>query len=301
MNGLRSWRARFLDHLRYERCLSGRTLEAYGSDLERLCGWLEGEGLGDWGGLDPYRIRAWVALRHRQGISGRSLQRELSSLRALFHYLLREGLVEVNPAEGIRAPKVRRRLPATLDADQLSHLLDSPAGDPLELRDLAIMELFYSSGLRLAELVGLDLGAIDPQEAVVDVVGKGDKGRRVPVGGKAMAALTTWLGVRDGVATPGEPALFVSQRGGRIRPRTIQARLRRWALQQGAARDLHPHLLRHSFATHLLESSGDLRAVQELLGHANISTTQVYTHLDFQHLAKVYDAAHPRAKRRGGG
>jgi integrase/recombinase XerC len=198
----------------------------------------------------------------------------------------------------VRAPKVRRKLPATLDADQLCALLDAPDDEPLAQRDAAMVELFYSSGLRLAELISVNLGDIDMQDGTLTVTGKGAKTRRVPVGTKAREAIRCWLEQRGRLARPDEPALFVSQRGKRIHPRTVQQRLNRWALTQGATRNVHPHLLRHSFASHLLESSGDLRAVQELLGHSDISTTQVYTHLDFQHLAQVYDKAHPRAKKK---
>jgi len=289
---------RFLHHLRHERRLSPHTLSNYGRDLERIHAWCRGQNLASWKELTQQQIRDYTAQRHRQGISGKSLQRELSTLRSLYRYLLREGVVDNNPAQGIRAPKTGRKLPATLDADQLGPLLDSPAGDALGLRDLAIMELFYSSGLRLAELVSLDPRDIDMDDATLEVTGKGAKTRRVPVGSKALRALSRWLEVRDSLASRDEKALFVSRRGKRLHPRSIQARLKKWAIEQGAARSLHPHLLRHSFASHLLESSGDLRAVQELLGHADISTTQIYTHLDFQHLAQVYDAAHPRAKKK---
>jgi integrase/recombinase XerC len=289
---------RFLGHLASERRLSPHTIANYRRDLTQLLDWLREQGLASWRALDHHRVRAYVARRYRAGLSPKSLQRELSALRSLFRYLLREGLAESNPAQGVRAPKQRRHLPATLDADSLGAMLDSPPGDPLEFRDLAMMELFYSSGLRLAELVSLDLGDIDPRDASLEVIGKGRKTRRVPVGGKALAALRRWLEQRPGLAGPQERALFVSRRGHRIHPRTVQVRLKRWALSRGAPRDLHPHLLRHSFASHLLESSGDLRAVQELLGHADISTTQIYTHLDFQHLAQVYDKAHPRARKR---
>jgi integrase/recombinase XerC len=289
--------ARFLDHLRHERRLSPRTLESYRRDLSQALDWLEGRGGADWSALDSHGVRAYVASRHRAGLTPKTLQRGLSALRSLFRYLIREGLVEINPAEGIRAPKVRRKLPAILDADQLGRLLDQVPLDPLETRDLAMLELFYSSGLRLAELVSLNWEDIDSRDSCLEVTGKGGKTRRVPVGGKALAAVARWLELRPGLAAEQEPALFVSRRGGRIHPRTVQARIDRWALGKGAPRGLHPHLLRHSFASHLLESSGDLRAVQELLGHADISTTQIYTHLDFQHLAQVYDRTHPRARR----
>jgi integrase/recombinase XerC len=298
---------RYLRHLSHERGLSPRTLEGYGRDLEQLLLWCQGAGIGAWRNLGAAHLRLFLAQRHRAGLGGRSLQRTLAAVRGLFGYLLREGLAEVNPALGLRAPKTPRKLPATLDVDQVASLLDPaseppsgepPSGDPLLVRDLAILELFYSSALRLAELVGLNLADADLDDAMLEVTGKGRKQRRVPIGRKARQALGTWLRVRPALAGPGEPALFVSRRGGRIHPRTVQARLERWALTQGTGLHLHPHLLRHSCATHLLESSGDLRAVQELLGHADIATTQVYTHLDFQHLAKVYDQAHPRAQRR---
>jgi integrase/recombinase XerC len=278
------------------------TLVNYRRDLEGIGAWLSREGLGSWEGLDAQTVRRFVAARHRGGASGRTLQRELSALRGLYRYLLREGRIGHNPAQGIRAPKAQRKLPATLGADQLCALLDHAPladGEPLAVRDAAMIELFYSSGLRLAELISVNLGDIDPADAMLTVVGKGAKTRRVPVGHKALEAIRRWLSVRGLLASPGEPALFVSSRGTRIHPRTVERRLQRWAQAQGAPRGIHPHLLRHSFASHLLESSGDLRAVQELLGHSDIATTQIYTHLDFQHLAEVYDRAHPRAKRRG--
>jgi integrase/recombinase XerC len=221
-------------------------------------------------------------------------------LRTLFEYLIRERVLGQNPARRVRAPKAPRRLPATFDADGLGALLDAGdgAGDALSLRDTAMVELLYSSGLRLAELVAVEVRDIDPAEAMLTVTGKGAKTRRVPIGSRALGAIGAWLALRPQLAHAHETALFVSARGRRIHPRTVQQRLRRWALERGAARNLHPHLLRHSFASHLLESSGDLRAVQELLGHADIATTQVYTHLDFQHLAQVYDQTHPRARKR---
>jgi len=295
---LEEWPQRFLHHLQYERRLSPHTLKNYARDLKLIQAWCSNDGVSGWEQLGPHQVRAYIAARHRKGISGKSLQRELSSLRSLFNYLLREGVVESNPALGIKAPKTKRRLPATMDADQLTQLLDASPDDPLSQRDLAIIELFYSSGLRLAELVSIDLGDMDMNDATLEVTGKGAKTRRVPIGRKALEALQDWIKVRGALAAADETALFVSRRGTRLHPRTIQQRLKKWALEHGASRSLHPHLLRHSFASHLLESSGDLRAVQELLGHADISTTQIYTHLDFQHLAKVYDQAHPRAKRK---
>ncbi len=293
-----AWLPAFLHHLQHERRLSAKTRECYARDLTLARSWWRAQGLANWGQLDQHQLRSYIAARHRSGISGRSLQRELSALRGLYRYLLREGKVTHNPAQGLRAPKTQRKLPATLDADQLGRMLDIPAADSLEIRDLAMLELLYSSGLRLAELVSLDLESIDARDATLEVTGKGAKTRRVPVGAKARQAIENWLPARAAFAPQGERALFLSRRGSRMHPRSIQKRLQRWALKHGSPRNLHPHLMRHSFASHLLESSGDLRAVQELLGHSNISTTQIYTHLDFQHLAQVYDRAHPRAKRR---
>ena len=289
----------FLDHLCYERRLSPRTIEAYSRDLHGFSAWAAEQGITDWGRLSQQQVRQFIAWRHRHNISAKSLQRELSTLRSLFRYLIREHKVSANPAQGVRAPKVKRKLPSTLDADQLAQLLDHPENDPLARRDFAIMELFYSSGLRLSELTSLDLGQIDMDDAALMVTGKGSKTRMVPVGRQARQAVRRWMAVRGSLAKADEVALFVSQRGNRLTPRAVQQRLKVWSQRLGLPQQIHPHMLRHSFATHLLESSGDLRAVQELLGHADISTTQIYTHLDFQHLAQVYDRAHPRAKKRG--
>jgi integrase/recombinase XerC len=297
------WLDAFLHHLTHERRMSPHTIDSYRRDLTRLLAWRRERGGADWPDMTDGEVRTFVAHRHRGGASPRTLGRELSALRSLFEYLLREGAASLNPARTVRPPKGRKRLPNTFDPDQLGALIDADAehgggDDPLALRDTAMVELFYSSGLRLAELIGVDTRDIDPQDATLTVVGKGAKTRRVPVGSAALAAIQRWLRVRGLLAGHDEPALFVSRRGNRIHPRTVQQRLRQWAEQRGAGRNLHPHLLRHSCASHLLESSSDLRAVQELLGHADISTTQVYTHLDFQHLARVYDQAHPRAKRK---
>ena len=288
----------FLDYLHYERRLSPRTLTGYRRDLGEFLDWLRRRGIEDWARVDSQHVRGYAAHRHRQGLSPKSLQRHLSSIRAWFRYLLRERQVRVNPAEGVRAPKVRRRLPHTLDADQMNHLMQVPGDDPLDRRDRAIMELFYSSGLRLAELVALDVADMRSSDGLLQITGKGRKTRRVPVGRMARAAVDDWLAVRSQLARGDEPALFLSRRGTRLSARSVEARLRRRAIEQGMPRHVHPHMLRHSFASHLLESSGDLRAVQELLGHADIGTTQIYTHLDFQHLAQVYDQAHPRARRK---
>lgn len=298
-----TWLDAFLHHMTHERRLSPHTVDSYRRDLVRVLAWRTERQIADWPAFTDGHIRRYVADRHRTGVSGRTLARELSALRSLFEYLLREGAATCNPARTVRPPKAKRRLPNTFDPDQLGALIDAGPDegvddDPLTLRDTAMVELFYSSGLRLAELIGVDTRDIDPADATLTVVGKGAKTRRVPVGRAALAAIQRWLQVRGLLASAGEPALFVSSRGSRIHPRTVQQRLRLWAQQRGAGRNLHPHLLRHSCASHLLESSGDLRAVQEMLGHADISTTQVYTHLDFQHLAQVYDKAHPRAKRK---
>lgn len=288
----------FLDYLRYERRLSARTLAAYRRDLETFLAWAGEQKIAGPDRIASQHVRNYAAIRHRQGLSPKSLQRHLSAIRAWFRFLVREGRVAANPAEGIRAPKAKRRLPHTLDADQLGRLLELPGDAPLDRRDRAIMELFYSSGLRLAELVALNIQDMQQPDNLLEVVGKGGKSRRVPIGRFARAAIDRWLEARDTVARPMETALFVSQRGTRLSPRSVESRLRQRAIEQGMPRHVHPHMLRHSFASHLLESSGDLRAVQELLGHADIATTQIYTHLDFQHLAQVYDAAHPRARRK---
>lgn len=292
------WVERFLHYLADERRLSPRTVESYGRDLQALLAWLDTEQIHHWRQLTQHQVRHYLAERHRKGRSPKSLHRELSSLRSLYRYLMRENAADANPALGVRAPKVRRKLPATLDADQLAQILAFDDDSPVGRRDRAIMELFYSSGLRLAELVALDPGDIDFGEGMVEVTGKGAKTRRVPVGRLAIEALRAWLAVRPSLACAEEPALFVGVRGRRISRSMVQRLMNQRALEQGAPGHIHPHLLRHSFASHLLESSGDLRAVQELLGHANISTTQIYTHLDFQHLAEVYDKAHPRARRK---
>ena len=288
----------FLHHLRNERGLSPRTLDAYQRDLTQLLEFLATEDVRQVGKVTEHHVRAFVARRHRQGLGGKSLQRALSAVRGFFRWMLREGLVEQNPAAAVRAPKAAKRLPATLDADSIARLLDIRDDSPLAVRDKAIMELFYSSGLRLAELAQLRWEQLDLASGTVQVRGKGNRSRIVPVGRKAREALLEWRKARAGLAALEEPAVFVSRSGKPLAPRSIQSRIRYWAIRQGLPRSVHPHLLRHSFASHVLESSGDLRAVQELLGHADISTTQVYTHLDFQHLAKVYDRAHPRARKK---
>ncbi|HYW02632.1 MAG TPA: tyrosine recombinase XerC [Gammaproteobacteria bacterium] len=289
----------FLAYLHGVRRLSQRTIDAYRRDLSGVLRYIRERGPNDWAAMTVHDVRGVVAHHHRRGLSGRSLQRLLSALRTLFAYLMREGLAGYDPAAGVRAPKHARNLPEVLDPDETARLLEFGGEDPLSIRDRALLELIYSSGLRLAEVVGLDLTELDLADAVVEVrEGKGAKDRKVPIGRYAVRALREWLDRRPELAAPGETAVFVSRRGRRLAHRSVQLRLRDRALRQGLDRPVHPHMLRHSFASHLLESSGDLRAVQDLLGHADISTTQIYTHLDFQHLAEVYDRAHPRARRR---
>ena len=289
--------AEFIRHLASEKRHSPRTCDSYQRDLLRLADWLGRSGFVAWQRVTNHDLRRYVATLSREGLSGRSIARHLSAPRRFYQFLLREKLASDNPALDIRAPKSGRRLPRVADVDQLNHLLDGQPDDPLEVRDLCMFELMYSSGLRLAELASLDLDTVDLRSGEVRVMGKGGKERLLPVGRKAIAAIQAWLPYRAALANDGEAALFVSQRGERLSHRSIQARLSRWGISRGADQKLHPHLLRHSFASHMLESSGDLRAVQELLGHADIATTQVYTHLDFQHLARVYDQSHPRARR----
>ena len=291
------WVERYIGHLRDERRLSPHTVSSYQRDLRLVIEFCTAKNLPDWSLLNAHFVRGYASWRHRTGIGGRSIQRELSALRMFYKYLDRENVTHSNPTLGVRAPKAQRTLPKVLDADQMSRLLHIDPVDLLAVRDHAIMELMYSSGLRLAELVGLDINDIDLKDATVRVTGKGSKARVIPVGRKARLALQNWLARRSCLVLEGDHAVFVSNRGKRISPRAVQLRLREWGIKQGISSSLHPHKLRHSFASHLLESSGNLRAVQELLGHADISTTQVYTHLDFQHLAKVYDQAHPRAKK----
>jgi len=290
-----AWITRFLHHLQTERRLSANTRKHYQRDLDELHAWCRENGISDWHRLDTRQVRQYAAQGHRRGLGGRSIQRRLSALRTFYNYLLREGAVRQNPGLDVRAPRAQRHLPDTLGVDDLNRLLHGSSDEPLVVRDIAILELLYSSGLRLAELVALDTIDIDFDERVVRVTGKGAKTRVVPVGGKAIEALHAWLAVRRPAG--GETALFTGRGGRRLGARAVQQRVRQHARQRGVPGSLHPHTLRHSFASHLLESSGDLRAVQELLGHADISTTQIYTHLDFQHLAQVYDQAHPRARK----
>ena len=287
----------FLTHLRAERRLSAHTCSAYARDLARLQAYCATQAIAAWSALATEHARAYCATLHRQGMSGKSIQRLLSGARAFFRYLVREGRAPHNPFVGVRAPKSAKRLPAVLAPDQVGALLDIAGDDVPTVRDRALLELFYSSGLRLSELTNLNCLDLDLRAGLVRVIGKGAKAREVPVGRYATAALTAWLARRAPLAAAGETAVFIGAHGRRLSTRAIQQRVRYWAQRQGLGMHVHPHMLRHSFASHLLESSGDLRAVQELLGHADIATTQIYTHLDFQHLAKVYDRAHPRARK----
>jgi integrase/recombinase XerC len=332
-----AWLERFRRYLAEEKRCSPHTVAAYSRDLLALVAHCERTGLESWSAVDSGHLRSFAARQHAGGLSPRSIQRRLSAIRSFYEFLQREGHVlrtgvrprqtagaaagsedrpgesaqgeaapgeqsdvvriRANPGQDVRAPKAARRLPATLDADQMARLLDIPAGEPFAARDRAIMELLYSSGLRLAEIVGLDLAHLDMRDRMVDVLGKGRKARRVPVGRVAIRALEQWLAERAGRARADEQALFVGRSGRRLGRRSVELRVAHWARRQGLAAHVYPHLFRHSFASHLLESGAELRGVQELLGHADIATTQIYTHLDFQHLARIYDAAHPRARR----
>ena len=285
----------YLEHLSNERRLSRHTVENYARDIAALLELSRDTPLKQ---LQVNQVRRHVAQLHARGLNGRTLARMLSAWRGLFHYLARDHGYTQNPCVGIRPPRAAKHLPHALSPDEAGRLMQFDAADPLAVRDKAIMELLYSSGLRLAELTGLAPDDVNFRDATVRVTGKGAKTRIVPVGSFALAALKAWLAARGQLAQPAQPALFVGRDGAALGPRAVQARLKHWALKLGLADKVHPHALRHSFASHLLQSSGDLRAVQEMLGHASISTTQVYTQLDFQHLAKVYDQAHPRARRK---
>ena len=287
----------FLDQLAHQRRLSPGTTRNYARAVEQLFASNPDVALDE---LEPRHLRRTISQLHARGMSGRTIAYTISAWRGFFAWLVRHHGFSHNPCVGLRAPKSPKALPKSLSPDAMARLLEAPAGAPGQWRDKAMFELFYSSGLRLAELVSLDLADADVilRQAEVTVTGKGAKTRTVPVGSKARAAVEAWIGHRAAIAKPQEPALFVGTRGSRIGASSVRYALSRWALRQGLAQHVHPHMLRHSFATHVLQSSGDLRAVQEMLGHSSISTTQVYTHLDFQHLAKAYDAAHPRAKRK---
>ena len=290
----------FYRYLQTEKRYSKHTLSNYQRDIRGFIAFCEQQDVQGWLAIDSQQVRDYVARVHRQGLAPKSIQRLLSSLRSLFNYLLRHHLIKRNPAQGVSAPRAARKLPEVLTPDQLDQLMNIAEDDPLAIRDHAMMELLYGCGLRLAELVSLNAVDVDWSGRSLRVTGKGRKQRLLPFGSKAEAALRAWLKQRDRLAAEQEPALFVSRRGTRISAASVQQRLKKWALAQGLEQNLYPHLMRHSFASHLLESSRDLRAVQELLGHANLSTTQIYTHLDFQQLANVYDAAHPRARKKPG-
>ncbi len=295
--------SKYLDYLTFERGLSPLTRENYARDIRLLLRLtdelVDKPGLQD---VTATNIRRFIGAMNGNGLGGKSIARTLSAWRGFFDFLGQRHGFTANPCNGMRAPKSPQTLPQALSTDQAVKLVAIEGDDPLTLRDRAILELFYSSGLRLAELVGLDIDAVDLQNGTVTVTGKGSKTRIVPVGSHAISAISIWLQnralIQSDKADLDANAVFISQKGRRLTARAVQYRVKEWAIKQGINSDVHPHMLRHSFATHVLQSSGDLRAVQEMLGHANISTTQVYTHLDFQHLAKVYDAAHPRAKKR---
>ena len=298
------WVQRFRRFLRTERRLSEHTDASYARDLDALVVWCDSQAIADWSALDAQHVRTFAGRSHAAGLAPRSVRRRLSAVRSFFRFLLQEQAVRLNPALEIRAPKAARPLPDTVDTDQMARLLELPGDSTLATRDRALMELLYSSGLRLAELAGLDWDKLNLGDRSVRVLGKGRKERVVPIGAKALAALQAWRAAQRAAtppaakpAGPGDP-VFTGRHGRRLGHRAIQARVAYWGRRQGLGVHVHPHLFRHSFASHLLESSGELRAVQELLGHANIATTQIYTHLDFQHLARIYDATHPRARKK---
>ncbi|MGH8288557.1 MAG: tyrosine recombinase XerC [Steroidobacteraceae bacterium] len=323
-----AWIERFRGYLTAERRCSPHTEAAYAQDLQALVSYCDRAGLESWAGVDSGHLRSFAAKLHARGLGPRSIQRRLSAVRSFYEFLQREAHVlrtraptrgssgaaasptkgaagdprEItdirgNPGKDVRAPKAARRLPETLDADQMARLLEIPPGEPFAIRDRAIMELLYSSGLRLAEIVALDVGDLDGRDRTVHVLGKGSKARVVPVGRVALRALEEWLPQRASLTRSGEQALFLGRSGRRLGRRAVELRVAYWARRQGIDTHVYPHLFRHSFASHLLESGAGLRGVQELLGHADIATTQIYTHLDFQHLARIYDATHPRARR----
>lgn len=291
----REWLDGYLAYLAHERRLSPLTCKHYGRDIEVLVDLAKGQPLAS---LQIHEIRRYVSILHSKGLGGRSLARVLSSWRGFYTYLARNHGLGNNPCLGLRPPKSAKQLPQALSADEAARLMEIPIENVLAVRDKAILELAYSSGLRLAEIVALTLQSINQSEQQVTVTGKGGKTRIVPVGHQALAALYSWLPLRSTLAKEGETALFLGRNGRRLGPRAIQLRIKFWSLKQEMRVNVHPHVLRHSFASHVLQSSSDLRAVQEMLGHTSIASTQIYTHLDFQHLAKTYEAAHPRAKRR---
>ena len=289
----------FLQYISVVKGYSPHTVANYRRDLEKLINFSSKEAIDSADGVDQAALRRWVAELSREKLSANSIQRHLSSTRSLYKFLARHHPDLSDPTSGVRAPRAPRTLPKSLEADQVGQLLNHQSESALMVRDHAMAELLYSAGLRLSELVGANINDLDTTEKIITVVGKGQKTRVVPVGGPALTAIAEWMKCRPmgSEQLSFDSPLFVSQRGGRISHRAVQERIRQLAAKHGMSQRIHPHVLRHAFASHLLESSGDLRAVQELLGHANIATTQIYTHLDFQHLAKVYDQAHPRAQQ----
>ena len=289
--------SRFYEYLRSEKGLSLHTQRNYKQQLETMAAHLVTLGLKDWGQVDAAWVRQLASKGMREGMKASSIATRLSSLRSFFDFLVLRGEMTANPAKGVSAPRKQRPLPKNLDVAQMASLLEINDDDPLAIRDKAMMELMYSSGLRISELVGTNLRDINAANGEILVKGKGNKERLIPVGRKALTALKNWLNIRGQFAKPDEMAVFLSSKKNRIAVRQVRLRMQEWGIKQGISSQVHPHKLRHSFASHILESSGDLRAVQELLGHSSLSATQVYTHLDFQHLAKVYDNTHPRAKK----
>ncbi|EIV8660900.1 TPA: tyrosine recombinase XerC [Vibrio parahaemolyticus] len=299
-NSLQKPLERFYEFLRSEKGLSLHTQRNYKQQLETMAQHLAEMGLKDWSQVDAGWVRQLAGKGMREGMKASSLATRLSSLRSFFDFLILRGEMSANPAKGVSAPRKKRPLPKNLDVDEVNQLLEVNEDDPLAIRDRAMMELMYGAGLRLAELVSVDVRDVQLRSGELRVIGKGDKERKVPFSGMATEWVGKWLYVRGDLAAPGEPALFVSKLGTRISHRSVQKRMAEWGQKQSVASHISPHKLRHSFATHMLESSNNLRAVQELLGHENISTTQIYTHLDFQHLAQAYDQAHPRARKKNG-
>ncbi|MBM5170526.1 tyrosine recombinase XerC [Vibrio parahaemolyticus] len=299
-NSLQKPLERFYEFLRSEKGLSLHTQRNYKQQLETMAQHLAEMGLKDWSQVDAGWVRQLAGKGMREGMKASSLATRLSSLRSFFDFLILRGEMSANPAKGVSAPRKKRPLPKNLDVDEVNQLLEVNEDDPLAIRDRAMMELMYGAGLRLAELVSVDVRDVQLRSGELRVIGKGDKERKVPFSGMATEWVGKWLRVRGDLAAPGEPALFVSKLGTRISHRSVQKRMAEWGQKQSVASHISPHKLRHSFATHMLESSNNLRAVQELLGHENISTTQIYTHLDFQHLAQAYDQVHPRARKKNG-
>ena len=289
---------KFLQYLETERRYSKHTVLNYAKDINDLATFSSSQKISSWSEIKPHHVRSYASQIFIDGLGARSIQRKLSAIRSFMNYLVRENFLKTNPADGVKTPKAPQKLPGVLDVDQINQLLNITQVDPISLRDKAIMELLYSSGLRLSELVSLNPIDLNIQDMSLTVIGKGNKKRMLPIGSKAIQAIQEWIKVRSQLAAPEEEALFVGNRGSRLSRRSVQSRINHWAKKNGLQQTVYPHLLRHSFATHLLEASGDLRAIQELLGHKDISTTQVYTHLDFQHLSETYDKAHPRSGKK---